>query len=304
MTGTADSRRTARPEQSVTSALRSAARVRDVLGLAVVPAVLVGVYLLPVGLREELRFAYRDPTLLTAFAANFVHFDVGHLLANVLGFVLLAGTGYVLASLADARLLFGAGTLTNLTVMPVALSALNLAVPRDAVAYGFSGINMAFLGLLGVVLPLYAASSLDPRLTIRHAPLSFLVVVGVSVPLTVPASFARLGLTVAIALGALGYALTLPLDRQFLARLFGRDHWSDLFVVAGLLLVGYPFVGFPGLGASAPARGRLNLYVHLLGFALAFIVAYVASETLAVAADDSGADGVVDTGADGVESAE
>jgi len=37
---------------------------------------------------------------------------------------------------------------TFLAAFPVVLSALNLAVPRNAISFGFSGINMAFAGLL------------------------------------------------------------------------------------------------------------------------------------------------------------
>jgi len=117
---------------------------------------LLAIFTLPESTRRSLAFAYADPTAVTAFTAHYVHLDVGHLAGNVAGYALLAGVGYALAVLGDSRRFFLTALATFLLVFPFVLSALNLAVPRDAIGFGFSGINMALAGLLPLLLGTYA----------------------------------------------------------------------------------------------------------------------------------------------------
>ncbi|MFC7096466.1 hypothetical protein [Halobaculum marinum] len=268
--------------RSVRAELRRRGRVRDCLALAVVPAVLVAVFLLPESTRRGLAFVYQRPTLATAYTAHFVHLSLDHLLANVLGYVLLAGTGYVLAVLAGARRLFGAAAATNLLAFPVVLSALNLAIPRDAVGYGFSGVTMAFAGLLAVVGAAYAGRRLHPAVGVRHAPGAFFAVLALVSVIVLPSVPLAWALASVAALGALGYvgsaarALRSPAAPSAW-RGVSDPGWSDILVVAAVVFFGYPFVGFP---ADVRSGGTLtNVYVHLLGFCLAFLVAYVCAES-------------------------
>lgn len=136
----------------------------DLVALAAVPAVLLAVFALPEPTRRSLAFAYHDPTALTALSAHYVHFDPNHLLANLAGYGLLAGVGYLLAAASRRRRFFFVAFSTVCVAFPVVLSALNLAVPRRAVGFGFSGVNMAFAGLL----PLFLAAFVHTRL--RPAP--------------------------------------------------------------------------------------------------------------------------------------
>lgn len=53
--------------------LRTHARIGDVLVFSFVPVILGVVYSWPSELRQSLVFEYTDPSLLTAFTANFVH---------------------------------------------------------------------------------------------------------------------------------------------------------------------------------------------------------------------------------------
>ncbi|MDB9235642.1 hypothetical protein [Halorubrum ezzemoulense] len=47
---------------------------------------------------------------------------------------------------------------------------------------------------------------------------------------------------------------------------------GKLAAIATVVLVGYPFVGFPPpTGTSV----RVNMYIHFLGYALVFLVVYV-----------------------------
>lgn len=273
-----------RPDGSFFAALRGAVRVRDCVALALVPAVAVAAFALPRARREALTFAYRDPSLLTAYTAQFVHFDVAHLAANVVGYVLVAGFAYVLAVLAGYRRLFGVAAVTYLLAFPPALSWLNLAIPRNAVGYGLSGLNMAFAGLLALALVAYA-SRLDDRVGVRYAPGLFFAVVAL-IALLAPGNGGVPGVGVASALVAVGYVVSAgrAADRST-ARdepLLDRTGWFDALVLGAVTLFGYQFVGFATLSTRG---GIVNVYVHLLGFCLGFIVPYTALAAGVVDAD-------------------
>lgn len=261
------------------TALRAAVVPRDCLWLAVPPVLLIATFALPVETRESLRFVYREPTLLTAYTAHIVHFEVGHLLTNLLGYVLLAGGGYLLAGLAGHRRLYGVSAATYLVAFPPVLSALNLAVPRNAVGYGFSGLNMAFAGLLGLVIVAYG-NRIDERIHLRHAPGVFFVDVAVVSLVALPNSRISHGVAAVSAVVAAGYGLAARRAWQggswrSVDRTTG---WFDAGVLGTVTFVGYQFVGFPSAG---PETGVVNLYIHFLGFCLGFIVPY-AAQTIGV----------------------
>ncbi|QKY19148.1 hypothetical protein B4589_001680 [Halolamina sp. CBA1230] len=274
-----------RPDGSFFAALRAAVRLRDCLVLAVVPAFAVVAFALPVARRESLAFAYRDPSLVTAYTAQFVHFDIAHLAANVLGYVLVAGFGYALAALAGYRRLFGVAAVTYLLAFPPALSWLNLAIPRNAVGYGLSGLNMAFAGLLALVLVAYAGR-LDDRVRVRHAPGLFFAVVAL-IALLAPRNGGVPGVGAASALVAVGYVVSARRwaagrSRGGSVPLHRRAGWFDALVLGVVTLFGYQFVGFASLAIH---DGIVNVYVHLLGFCLGFIVPYTALAAGVVDAD-------------------
>ena len=276
------------------AALAAGSHPLDVLVLALIPAALLGVFSLPESTRRSLAFAYADPTPLTAFTAHYVHLRFEHLLANLVGYGLLAGVGYLVAAASRQRRLFFTAFVTFCLAFPFALSALNLAVPRDAVGFGFSGINMAFAGVLPLLLAVFACRRLAPEasaypvdLPIRLLPAGFLLLVGWMAVLALPGGIDMRGLAgplvmllgAVVAVGQLR-SLGAP-DRPSLSaslrstvgRIRDRPGDGDLFAVGFVLAVAYPVVGFP---PDATADGRIiNLYVHLLGFSLAFIGPYV-----------------------------
>jgi hypothetical protein len=251
-------------------------RIRDCVALAAIPVALLGVFLLPESSRRSLTFLYASPSLSTAFAAHFVHLRVTHLASNLLGYVVFAGVAYLLAVLADRRRLFGVATATFLLALPPMLSVLNLAFPRRAVVYGFSGVNAAFAGLLALLIPIYARARLSPWVEFRHAPAGFFIVLAVTSAVALPPSTTSRG--VALTCGALGayYVHALETDRRRgggAGAAISTRGWLDLLVVAALLCLGFPFVGF-GAGVTDSATVS-NDYVHLLGFCLGFIGPYV-----------------------------
>lgn len=259
--------------------LAARTRVLDLLALCLPPAALLAVFALPEATRRSLAFAYADPTPLTAFSAHYVHLGADHLLGNLAGYALLACVAYALATLSGRRRLFFTALVTYLGAFPFALSALNLAVPRDAIGFGFSGVNMALSGLLPVLWYCYARDRFAPSASVAALPAVFFALVGWIALLALPVSTARYGIAglaigVAAALLAVLYAassdLRLPGSLRGAARsVASRPGYGDLLVVGAVVAVGYPVVGFP----ADPSGGGsvVNLYVHLLGFCLGFI---------------------------------
>lgn len=274
-------------EQDATTlvgALLVRTRPADLLALVAVPLVLLGVFALPEATRRSLAFQYTDPTVLTAYTAHFVHLEANHLIANLFGYCLLAGTGYAVALLSRRRRFFFTAMATYLLAFPFVLSALNLAVPRHAIGYGFSGINMAFLGVLPLVMAAYARVHLYPESSVQPLPAVFFASVAWMALLALPVGLegaAAVGGGV-VAFGALvgvwylhsamrarGWRRAV---REWTAAVTARPGYGDLFVVGIVLLIAYPVVGFP---TNPVGEGRvLNLYVHLLGYCLGFIGPY------------------------------
>ncbi|MBB6646640.1 hypothetical protein H5V44_10140 [Halobellus sp. MBLA0160] len=84
--------------------------------------------------------------------------------------------------------------LIALATFLLALSALNLAVPRNALGFGFSGIDMALLGLLPVLLWAYARERFVPDASVRPLPAVFFLFVGWIALLALPVSPTGVGL--------------------------------------------------------------------------------------------------------------
>jgi len=234
-----------------------------------VPALLVAVYALPAPVKRSLTFDYVDPTVATALASHFVHFAPGHLFGNAAGYLLAAPVGLALCALAGYRRLFYVASITYLGCFPFALSALNLAVPRTAVGYGFSGVVMAFVGFAPVAVCLYTGGE---RAVVRGAPALFFLSL---VPIGVLGAPRAEGAVVGAGLLAGVYGVSLHRRRLLPTRsgvrsLLGRGGHAELVAVGTALPLLYPFVGFaPRVGATVP-----NLYAHLLGYCLGFVVPY------------------------------
>lgn len=262
---------------SLWGALRDNVRLRDCVALAAVPATVAGLFVgLSTAQRRGLAFDYADPSPVTAFTAHYVHVSVGHFAANLVGFVLLAGTAYVLAVLSDRRELFGVAAVTYLGAFPFVLSGLNLALSRNAVEYGISGVNMAFAGLLGLLLVAYARRRVDGRVRLRYAPAVFFAAAAAVSLLAVESRSLALGIATVSALAAVGYVAVwwrrVADEPPSAAGDSGR--WLDVGVLAAAVLVGGLYVAFPDSGTGGDVV--VNLYVHLLGFSLGFVVPYVA----------------------------
>lgn len=260
----------------------------DVLVLLSVPIALVAVFLLPVTTLQSLVFEYTDPTLLTAFAAPFVHLGVTHLAVNVLGYVLIVPVAYLLSVASGRRERFFVVFVTFVLVFPVLLSYLNLAVRRPTASVGFSGVIMAFVGYLPLALADYLDERADVGPSETVAPVLFFLgmalVAGLSIQ-SVQRDRATVllgtgGLILTAILSALLYWLSAPdhaIDVYRKVRTTaGRAGSVELLGFASVVFVSFFFVAFPP--EVADGGTVVNVYVHLLGYALGFISTYATVE--------------------------
>jgi hypothetical protein len=124
----------------------------DVALVAAIPVVLVAVFLLPMGLRRDLALLYTEPSVLTMYASHFVHLDRPHLMANLLVYLLVVPFSLAVSVWSGRRRRFYAVAVVVLVAFPLALSVLNVLLPRPRIGMGFSGMNLAFVGYLPHVL--------------------------------------------------------------------------------------------------------------------------------------------------------
>lgn len=254
------------------------ARPVDLLALSAVPAGLVAAFRLPEPVRRDLALSYVDPTPLAAFASHFVHLDVAHLATNVAVYALVAPVAFLLCALAGRRREFYVAFAAFLLAFPLVLSALNVALVRPHVGYGFSGVNTAFFGFLPIALTWYLSSGLGVPVRTHDAPALFFASTTLVAVLAVPASLPSLAIAV-VGVVATGAYLRECLPRvATLRRALGaareaRPGYVEVGVFGAGAVALFPLVAFPADPAGAGTV--VNIYGHLLGYALGFIASYV-----------------------------
>lgn len=258
---------------SLETLVQDRARLGDLLAILGVPALLVGVFLLPMPVRRTLAFDVRDPTLLTAFTGDFVHFQLAHLLSNLVGYGLLVPVTYALSALVERRWQFRVVFVSLLLGLPFALSLVDWLVLTRGITLGFSGVLLGFYGYLPIVLYQYVTRYAEGSASLRYVPLAFFV--GIVSIATVFASHVLFSLLVAsgallLALGYL-YDVTAHTSIRGLG-LLERVGIAELGLASGLLYLLYPLAAFP---FQMTMTGRiLNVLTHFVGFALSFISIY------------------------------
>lgn len=249
---------------------RVSATLLDGLLLFGPPVAFLSAYLLPTSVKLDLALDYMHPTRLSLYASHFVHFRLPHLLANVLGYLLASTTAYLLALVAGERTRFRAAMLVLLVLDPLVLSVLNLAWPRPRIGYGGSGTVMGVAALVPILLCLYLGAVTDGETSVRDAAVFYFLSVAVA-GAAPPLGTSGDAVAVIAALGALFYLREMSLGLDALRGLPpGR---GELLVAATVVAVGYPAVAFPS--DPVVSGGVLNLLVHLLGYGLAFVPAYL-----------------------------
>jgi hypothetical protein len=263
--------------------------VVDILLLLSLPAVLVLVYMSPVGLRESLVFDYTEPTLLTAFASVFIHLDKVHLLVNLGVYGLIIPVLFVLSVVNRNRRRFYTAFVTFLLAFPFVLSYLNLAFFRPSVAFGFSGVAMAFVGYLPFALANYLDGVFDVGPASQVAPMLFLLslicIAVLSVwsapPASRPVVLSTVVSVLVATLSVLLYALAVYKRsselQSKLRTVLRTPGYFELAVIATVLIFAIQFVAFPR--DPSLEHGVLNLYVHFIGYSFGFLVIFTTVET-------------------------
>lgn len=263
-------------------------RAVDVAFVAAIPAVLVAVFLLPLGRRRDLALLYTDPSVLTMYASHFVHLGLPHLAANLLVYLLVVPFSVAVSVWSGRRRRFYLVAVTILLVFPLVLSGLNVLLPRPRIGMGFSGMNLAFVGYLPHVLADRFEAERPEWERSRAALLALLFFVGTAVvTVRITASIydtAQPGLHWLVVAGAGSLAAAVALTRPVVSCLRSRGVAGapipPLAALGSLLFVLLMFVGFPNV---SPADGSVvNLFLHFLGFSFGYIVPYAAFQVLGV----------------------
>lgn len=248
----------------------------DVILLMLVPALLVGVYTLPMATKRALALEYTAPTVVTAFASHFVHFSAWHLLVNLAGYALVVSTAYVLSRASGRRRQFWVVYVVFVLAFPFALSGLNLLFVRPRVGVGFSGVVMAFVGYLPVALLGFVGSRLDGSLGRLRSEWLFFFGLAVVAYVAAPAPYG-VGLAAASSLAGVLFLLAALGERPW--RRTSTDDITaagdaEVTVLGLTVFLGYPLVAFP----ADPVIGDavLNVYTHALGFCLGYLATYAA----------------------------
>lgn len=244
----------------------------DLVLLAVLPVLMGVLSLLPTPIRTDLALDYLQPTLSTTYTMHFVHLSTGHLLSNLAVYLLVVPVTYVLAIRAGRRRLFLVSFTTFLLAFPFVLSGLNLLFARPRVGYGFSGINMAFIGLLPLMLLLAVRRQGVDFFDIHHAPGLFFAGVGVIATLAVPPDALMITLAGTAGIAAVIYLVEPMWSVGSEETRLSELPWGEVELVGLLVFALVPFAAFPP--GSTTTGSVLNLYTHLLGYSLGFIAPY------------------------------
>jgi len=277
-------------DRSFLGDLRKELRFVDLLLLAVVPAVLIGVFQLPAGTREEFVFDVGSPTLVTAYTSYFVHLDEFHVAGNVLVYLVIAPATYLFCALSGRHWLFRWSFVTFLLAFPFALTSMQIIFPQNRLVLGFSGINAAFFGLLCFALVGYVRANLSAGLDENYAPTLLFFTVAIVALVALPSRAWPIPIAAASAtIGLLYLAVAVRQDGvpgvETFRTMANRAGYFEL-AGAGLgLLFSFPFVGFQR--NVIQSGGVVDLYIHLIGYCLAFIVVYVSVLVFEMVSEES-----------------
>lgn len=252
-------------------------RPLDIVVLLAPPVVLLGIFALPSAVRAGLVFERTAPTLLTAFGAHFVHLQPAHLLGNLAVYALVAPTVYLLFLLAEARAEFLAVSATILLLFPFVLTGLDTLVLHRGTLVGFSGLAMAYTGVLPVAAFLLLDERTDVAVGLDDAPVFFLA--GMSL-IAVRVAPGRNGLLIAVVVTAVALAYAARIGRALpwpswtrLRGLLDRSGYVELVLATPVVFAVAILAAFPTDPVGAGTV--VNLFGHLLGYSLGFLATYV-----------------------------
>jgi hypothetical protein len=259
------------------SDIRRSVHLRDLCVLSIAPIVMLLLFQLPTSVKRAFAFHYLDPSLESAYISNYIHLSSQHLLANLMGFTLLASIVYLLFALSSRRAFFFTALTAILLGFPIVLSVLNLAVPRNAIGFGFSGLNAALLGLLPVALHSYSRAHVSREFETQTTVSAFLLSLTAIAFMVLPFSVSS-GPVIGLAFA--GSVVTHSFSwRRIVRDIVAGHRYGDLLLVSGVLWMGFLLFGF-GIRPTFDGAS-VNQYIHLLGYCLSFMAAVIVQSRLA-----------------------
>lgn len=257
-------------------------RLLDIILIAAVPIFLFVVSRLPIVIRQTLAFDPDAPTVLSAFMAHFVHFDAAHLSGNLWLYLLVVPMVYLLFALAGCRREFLVVAIPIVFVSPFLLSGLNLLLPRSGVIIvGFSGLGMAFVGMLPVALFRFLQERVPRTVGLKNALSLFFFGAALIAFRMAPTG---IGLVIAIVSGFIALLFTWrllstigPIKHGEFGRTLRHTGYVELAVMAPIVFIAATMMAFP----ADPFQygGVIDLSTHLLGYVLGFTLAFVTAAT-------------------------
>lgn len=266
----------------------------DGAAVAAIPIVLIGIFVLPEGTRREFALLYTQPTLRTLYTAHFVHLDLPHLVTNVVVYLLVFPFSVVASVWSGRRRRFYVVALVVLVVFPVVLSGLNVLFPRPRLGMGFSGVNLAFVGYLPHVLADRFEVERPEWSELRTALLTLAFFVGTVIVTTRVIESVRgeprVGLVWLLTAGLGSLTAATVFAKPVISRLRSQGSVGGtvppLSAFGSLIFVLVMAVGFPEV--SPDGGSVVNLFLHLLGYSLGYLVPYVAFQVLGLSMDELG----------------
>jgi len=255
----------------------------DLIVISLVPLVLILLFNLPDDIREQLVLHHNYSNGYDILTTHFVHDEATHLKNNIIGYLIFILPLYFLLHWMNMRNLFYFFLLLNLIFMPLLLSFIWIPInififPQVPRNLGFSGINSAFLGMLGYSYALLLHKKLNVRFV--NIFLIFLLF-GLGV---IPITYSKWLLTDFIAIIViwslfilLYYKTIKELDLQKAKNLLAETKKN---FILGIMLILPLVIYIIGLGPTFPKEIRsatsiINIISHYSGFLLGFIVPYI-----------------------------
>lgn len=253
------------------------ARFLDFVILAISPTIIFLIHLLPSSVKQGLVLDYTDPTIIAAYTSHFVHLSTSHLAVNLFGYILVASLTYFLALASGQRKQFLIVHLIFILALPFALSGMNLLWQWQGMGLGFSGIVMAFVGYLPLVLLEFVGIRFDLPVNQRQAIWMFPISVAVAGYIALPFMYSLPLIFVALLSSiSLLWEITSKLSSEKLHSLKYRLDIPgniEFTILGGAVVFIYPFVSFsPDLIVE---DGVLNVYTHGLGLCIGFAISYI-----------------------------
>lgn len=249
--------------------IKRRARVIDLFLIWVLPYVLVFLQTLPAETRLAFAFDLRNPTVVTAYTSSYLHFDWQHLLGNLVAYLLVVPTAYLLSVLSNRRRHFFAVFGTVLVVGPFVVAAAHLPLSAAAITMGFSGLAMALYGYASLIFVGFLSTRLTTGLHLDYAPLVFFSQIAAIAFVVAPLTRTVQAIVV-VSLGTVGvYVLNLVRTGRLRGGIIERRQrvgYDEIAVVSLLVISFLLAVGF---------GGETNQFAHFVGYAFGFVLSYI-----------------------------